>query len=418
MLRSSTQCLVLIVLGAVACGASPVMSQTIAYVNDYPEFQMYFYPTPSSNGPGSVRDRAPTFGGYSSSGPTGTEFYEGTSRDPSRRGSFFIAGDTSADIPLLQDVARYQINSAKIRVTMMATQVAPDFGFFLPYDNTLDASSAITSAMDADPGYPLEMYGVDFQAGKEQFGFGPDETAAKYFRLGDQRWTSGPEDPYRMFGIDANGRDVENSIVGGYSATEASGHTTQFTPEPFAIGRAYDALGNELTPGADYTTGDEIEFELNLALPGVVQYLQQSLAKGYVGFAVSSLHPTSGQTGNQAYPDFYLDDLDVGPNPDGAGPSIELDVTILPESSGNGDFDFDNDVDGNDFLIWQRELGGSLEASDLQAWKADFGNGAGSLSVAQSVPEPSTILLSAATTAFLYHLTRRRVISVGAHPHE
>ena len=60
----------------------------------------------------------------------------------------------------------------------------------------------------------------------------------------------------------------------------------------------------------------------------------------------------------------------------------------------NGDFDNDGDVDGRDFLVWQR--GGSpnpLSAGDLALWQAEYGNG--TLAAVASVPEPSSILLAA-----------------------
>jgi hypothetical protein len=63
----------------------------------------------------------------------------------------------------------------------------------------------------------------------------------------------------------------------------------------------------------------------------------------------------------------------------------------------NGDFDHDGDVDGRDFLVWQR--GGSpnpLSPADLAAWKANFGAG-GAASAASAVPEPSGALLALAT---------------------
>jgi len=52
----------------------------------------------------------------------------------------------------------------------------------------------------------------------------------------------------------------------------------------------------------------------------------------------------------------------------------------------DGDFDNDNDVDGADFLAWQRD---GLSATDLDAWEANFGTDA-SLASSTSVPEPST----------------------------
>ncbi len=59
-----------------------------------------------------------------------------------------------------------------------------------------------------------------------------------------------------------------------------------------------------------------------------------------------------------------------------------------------GDFDSDGDVDGDDFLIWQR--GGSpfpLSASDLADWEANYGTVAPLSAVSTAVPEPSSALL-------------------------
>ncbi len=64
-----------------------------------------------------------------------------------------------------------------------------------------------------------------------------------------------------------------------------------------------------------------------------------------------------------------------------------------PES---GDFDADGDFDGTDFLRWQR--GGSpnpLSATDLAAWQNAYGPANIGASESSTVPEPSTLLLSA-----------------------
>ena len=56
-----------------------------------------------------------------------------------------------------------------------------------------------------------------------------------------------------------------------------------------------------------------------------------------------------------------------------------------------GDFDFDGDVDGNDFLIWQR--GGSpngINSGDLADWQAGYG--APITATSAAVPEPGTLL--------------------------
>jgi len=87
-----------------------------------------------------------------------------------------------------------------------------------------------------------------------------------------------------------------------------------------------------------------------------------------------------------------------------------------------GDFDNDDDIDGADFLIWQR--GGSpspLSNADLDAWKAGFGNNTSdtsplavaSTTTVTSVPEPSSLLL--ALFAALGHLLNRRPTPFSRH---
>jgi hypothetical protein len=59
----------------------------------------------------------------------------------------------------------------------------------------------------------------------------------------------------------------------------------------------------------------------------------------------------------------------------------------------DGDFDNDGDVDGRDFLRWQRgQSPNPLSASDLAAWKANYG--ASSITaVVTAVPEPNVVVL-------------------------
>jgi len=57
-----------------------------------------------------------------------------------------------------------------------------------------------------------------------------------------------------------------------------------------------------------------------------------------------------------------------------------------------GDYDSDSDVDGADFLAWQRGLGSTYDADDLADWGANFGTVA-AVGAAAAVPEPSAITL-------------------------
>ena len=64
------------------------------------------------------------------------------------------------------------------------------------------------------------------------------------------------------------------------------------------------------------------------------------------------------------------------------------DGTVVYVSTGpDGDFDDDGDVDGADFLEWQRT---DRTPAGLTAWQNSYGTGGGALSGVSAVPEPTT----------------------------
>ncbi len=75
---------------------------------------------------------------------------------------------------------------------------------------------------------------------------------------------------------------------------------------------------------------------------------------------------------------------------------VEMALVILHAvPSLEGDFDGDNDVDGADFLLWQR--GGSpnpFSPTDLANWQMNY-SGVASNSAASSIPEPASAWLLA-----------------------
>jgi hypothetical protein len=70
-----------------------------------------------------------------------------------------------------------------------------------------------------------------------------------------------------------------------------------------------------------------------------------------------------------------------------------------------GDFDLDSDVDGADFLAWQRgEVSNPPSQSDLNDWQANFGAvDRSAAATSTAVPEPATgIILLFGTMAMLF----------------
>jgi surface-anchored protein len=60
-----------------------------------------------------------------------------------------------------------------------------------------------------------------------------------------------------------------------------------------------------------------------------------------------------------------------------------------------GDFDLDGDVDGRDFLLWQRGSSPSqLGSTDLTDWQANYGRSSSSNLAALAVPEPASLVIT------------------------
>ncbi len=95
-------------------------------------------------------------------------------------------------------------------------------------------------------------------------------------------------------------------------------------------------------------------------------------------------------------------------------------LSVESATEGNADYDDDGDVDGTDFLIWQRTLGsetelaadgdqsGKVDAADLALWKIPFGASATTTGVG-AVPEPAGTTMALGAALALFAFSRRLV---------
>jgi hypothetical protein len=119
-----------------------------------------------------------------------------------------------------------------------------------------------------------------------------------------------------------------------------------------------------------YSLGDEHTIAESIAGDSTVEHIFKSVLPGMYEIVV---HHFGGIGTDQDYALAWWMGTDTG-------------ATTI------GDFDSDGDVDGRDFLAWQRGNSPTpLSASDLADWQGNYGFGA--LAATTAVPEPGCLAL-------------------------
>jgi len=355
------------VLGAAALWIQPAAGETVQW--NLPDLDSWGYSNAFSPGDGKFATTFATLG----------------SADEDRLSQMLIGFNTASQIPSGEEASRYRINS----VVMTATVGR---GSNIAYDPTYDNVASYVGE-DGDPGRPLELFGVGFRNGYERIGFGPLDLEAPEFEEGTPYF--GNFEPTSIdraaFALGGSGQgqlvDVSDSVSLGFDTL------------PWAVGQA------PLSPGGTAVDGTVFTFTLDLELPGVVDYLQQSLETGALALMLTSLHEVSGQGGTESYPAFFTkENVSFSTGEPISPPTLLIDYELIDDVVLPGDTaPFDGEVGIADLNSVRNNFGesgdgilgdtfpfdGEVNVQDLNAVRNNFG---ASLP-GNTVPEPTTFAL-------------------------
>jgi hypothetical protein len=207
----------------------------------------------------------------------------------------------------------------------------------------------------------------------------PDVAAPGKFNLGLSAYSVNNTDPLsgqRKWGTDLD-FGTEYTVVVSLKGRDNDAGTTDDGFSSFWI--------NPVNSGSTSVTDTHPHSDLFLASTDVVD--PDTDRSNMTSLALRQTNAGNDQ------PDFLIDAVALGNNFDEV-----LAAVAAPPAGTPGDFDDDDDVDGRDFLLWQRGQstpGGPLSASDLADWQANYGAGTGPLSAVIAVPEPASLAMLA-----------------------
>lgn len=317
---------------------SPASAQSFDATYTGPTIDRWWYPFNSQVG---AEASAATFGAILQTG------------FDDRDGQFVLAFDTGGQVPAGGDPSSYAID--RLRLTIYVS-VNYQFNYDPTWDSvtTLYADGDPLQTPDTDPGKPVELFAAGYRNGVTALSL---QENTPHSNLPPFPPTSGVRSVYAAM-LDAQ----------GHPTTDISQQVRQrFETQPMAIGLDIREAG--LAPGADVPEGTPLTFDVDMSLPGVREYFQNSLAQGRIVVVVSSLAPASGGpgggTGNPRYPAFYTKENALVPI---LGYRTTLQLGFGSSCPGcPADYDQDGGVTG----------------SDVGAFIADFESGAGCSDVDQ-----------------------------------
>ena len=314
---------------AAVAAALPASADTILADFPSPALDRWMYPFNSTPG---TRPVLSTFG----STPGAAEF-------DSRDGQMLVAFATGTQVPVGQGSA---LTVTRARLTV---EVANDLIF--AYDPTTDpwqcfvapTDSAWTA--DADPGQPVECFGVGFRNG---FSASTFQETSPYAPAGSNLLSPGIRSAFAAEATDP-----------GTVVDVSQSPRDRRTPTPFAVGQIAD-----LAPGSLVAAGTKMTFDLDVANPAVQDYLRAGLNDGRVFLSLTSLTFVQQQAGQ--FPTFIAKEnvyVQLGLSQPAR---LELEVASGP-ACGFADLNCDGTVDGFDLglLLGSWGTDGGTSGADL-----------------------------------------------------
>ena len=223
--------------------------------------------------------------------PVAPTFASFDPRFDTRDAQFLLGWDTSALVSTHRGPRNYLVRRARLTLTITADKA-------FVYDPTYDSFRTYLANQpgympDTDPGRPVELYGAAFRKGFTGPTFTENSSYGPLGPIAGGNISIGTRNVYPvMFGTDGEPLDVSNN-VGQHN--EAWTHAP-FEARPWAVGRTPHAVAGELVP-----EDSKLTFDIDLADPLVVAYLQRALDGGWLPLVVNSLSPavqiTPGGTG-------------------------------------------------------------------------------------------------------------------------